>query len=131
MMSITQAVLDNKADLGIIFVSQFAVAIPYQFAKHAMSIYANKHTSIDKPRQCTLGKASGTSDGAVSSKQRAETVVDPNLLGEEEAVEERGRRWRCADAGEHGPPGRPPLEVCGRWTLMGTGAASQERKHGC
>ena len=31
MMSITQAVLDNKADLGIIFISQFAVAIPYQF----------------------------------------------------------------------------------------------------
>jgi len=71
MMSITQAVLDNKADLGIIFLSQFAVALPYQFAKHAMSIYANKHTSIDKPRQCTLGKASGTSDGAASSKQRA------------------------------------------------------------
>ena len=70
MMSITQAVLDNKADLGIIFVSQFAVAIPYQFAKHAMSIYANKHTSIDKPRQCTLGKASGTSDGASSSEQQ-------------------------------------------------------------
>ena len=70
MMSITQAVLDNMADLGIIFVSQFVVAIPYQFAKHAMSIYANKHTSIDKPRKCTLGKASGTSDGAASSKQQ-------------------------------------------------------------
>ena len=109
MMSITQAVLDNKADLGIIFVSQFAVAIPYQFAKHAMSIYANKHTSIDKPRQCTLGKASGTSDGAGSSKQRAAAVVDPNLSNVGEAVEMRGCRrargrqaaccWRCADVG--------------------------------
>ena len=46
------------------------IAIPYQFAKHAMSIYANKHTSIDKPRQCTLGKASGASDGAASSEQQ-------------------------------------------------------------
>ena len=81
IMSITQTVLDNKTDLGIIFVSQFAVAIPYQFPKHAMSIYANKHTSIDKPRQCTLGKASGTSDGAASSEQRAAAVVDPNLSG--------------------------------------------------
>ena len=70
MMSITQAVLDNKADLGIIFVFQFVVAITYKFAKHAMSIYANKHTSIDKPRQCTLGKALGTSDGAASSEQQ-------------------------------------------------------------
>ena len=70
MMSITQAVLDNMADLGIIFVSQFVVAIPYQFAKHAMSIYANKHTSIDKPRQCTLGKASGAGDGAAISEQQ-------------------------------------------------------------
>ena len=102
MMSITQAVLDNKADLGIIFVSQFAGAIPYQFAKHAMSIYANKHTSIDKPRQCTLGKASGTSDGVASSKQRVAAVVDPNLLGVGEAMEEHGCLWRCADAREHG-----------------------------
>jgi len=46
------------------------IAIAYQFAKHAMSIYANKHTSIDKPRQCTLGKASRTSDGAASSEQQ-------------------------------------------------------------
>ena len=36
------------------------------------------------------------------------------LSGVGEAMEERGRRWRCADAGEHGQPGRPPLEV---WTL--------------
>jgi hypothetical protein len=50
--------------------NQFVVAIPYQFAKHAMSIYANKHTSIDKQRQCTLGEASGTSAGAASSKQQ-------------------------------------------------------------
>ena len=42
--------------------NQFAVAIPYQFAKQAMSIYANKHTSIDKPRQCTLDKASALVD---------------------------------------------------------------------
>jgi len=35
-----------------------------------MSIYANKHTSIDKPRQCTLGKASRASDGATSSEQQ-------------------------------------------------------------
>ena len=95
-----------------------------------MSIYANKHTSIDKPRQCTLGKASGTSDGASSSKQRAAAVVDPNLSGVGEAVEERGRWRRCVDAGEHGQPGRPPLEVCGRWTLRGTGATSRGRERG-
>ena len=41
-------------------------------------------------------------------------MVDPNLSGVGEVVEERGRRWRCADAGEHGQSGRPPLEV---WTL--------------
>ena len=58
-------------------------------------------------------------------EQRAEAVVDPNLSGVGEAVEERGRRWRCTDAGEHGQPGRPPLEVCGRWTLIGTGAAER------
>jgi len=92
-MSITQTVLDNKTDLGIIFVSQFAVAIPYQFPKHAMSIYANKHTSIDKPRQCTLGKASGRSDGAASSSG-----------GGSEPVKCRGS---CGGA-------RTPVEVCGR-----------------
>ena len=59
-------------------------------------------------------KASGTSDGAASSEQRAAAVVDPNLSVVGEAVEERGRRWRCADAREHGQSGRPPLEVCGR-----------------
>jgi len=47
-------------------------------------------------------------------EQQAAAVVDPNLSGVGEAVEERERRWRCADAGEHGQPGHPPLEV---WTL--------------
>ena len=62
-------------------------------------------------------------------EQRAAAVVDPNyMLGVGEAVEERGRRWRCADAGKHGQPGRPPLEVCGRWTLMGTEAASRGKE---
>ena len=36
------------------------------------------------------------------------------LSGVGEAVEERERGWRCADAREHGQPGHPPLEV---WTL--------------
>ena len=77
-----------------------------------------------------MGKASGASDGAASSEQRAAAVVDLNLSGVGEAMEEHGRQWRCADAREHGQPGRPPLEVCGRWTLMGTGAASWGRERG-
>ena len=89
-----------------------------------MSIYANKHTRIDKPRQCTLGKASGASDEAATSEQRVAVVVDLNLSGVGEAMEEHGRWWRCADAREHGQPGCPLLEVCGCWTLMGTGATN-------
>jgi len=38
-------------------------------------------------------------------------------------VEVHGRRRAQA-------VGRPPLEVCGRWTLMGTGAASWGRERG-
>ena len=34
-------------------------------------------------------------------EQQAAAVVDPNLSSVGEAVEERGRRWRCADAGAH------------------------------